>query len=98
MPNNVPGAQARPCLSPGERWKHLKQVTMLYTETTVIALRETGDHCVHRDGYVVELYDLHENDIAIRHCRDVDGLRRTIAPYVDDTDEALARLLPMSAH
>lgn len=79
-------------------WKRSVSEDMLYTETTVIALREIGEHCAHNEGYVVEMYDLHENDIAIRHCRDVDGLKQVIAPYVDDMEDAIARLLPMSTH
>ena len=71
---------------------------MIYTDTTVIALREVGEHCAESGPYIVEMYDRYENDIAIRHCRDVEGLRRMIAPFVDDTEEAIARLLPMSAH
>ena len=71
---------------------------MIYTDTTVIALREVGEPYADNGRYIVEMYDRFENDIAIRHCRDVEGLRRTIAPFVDDTEDAIARLLPVSAH
>ena len=66
---------------------------MLYTKTTAIALRELDAPETNGDGYVVELYDLHDNAIEIRHCHDMEGLRRAVAPYVIDADTAIERLL-----
>lgn len=66
---------------------------MIYTKTTAIALHELGKIENNGDGYVVELYDLHDNAIEIRHCQDMEGLRRAVAPYVNDTDTAIEHLL-----
>lgn len=66
---------------------------MLFTKTTAIALHELDARENNNNGYVVELYDLHDNAIEIRHCRDREGLRRAVAPYVIDADTAIEHLL-----
>lgn len=66
---------------------------MLYTKTTAIALRELDARENRSDLYVVELYDLHDNAIEIRHCQDIEGLRRAVAPYVIDAKSAIEQLL-----
>lgn len=70
---------------------------MLYTKTTAIALRELDVPACNGGNYVVELYDLHDNAIEIRHCHDREGLRRAVAPYVIDADMAIDRLLENQA-
>ena len=66
---------------------------MLNTATTDITLHALDASGRGARGYVVELYDRHDSTMEIRHCCDIEVLRRVLAPHVRDTDLAITRLL-----